>query len=120
MEAMHLILTHEQTDFDALASLYAASRLREGSLPVLPRRLNRNVRSFVTLYGVEFDFMDPRDLPSRKIKSVTLVDTQSLVTLKGMGSRMPVRVIDHHPLRAGLPDDWQVRIEEVGGSHAGT
>ncbi len=116
MEAMHLILTHEQTDFDALASLYAASRLREGSLPVLPRRLNRNVRSFVTLYGVEFDFMDPRDLPSRKIKSVTLVDTQSLVTLKGMGSRMPVRVIDHHPLRAGLPDDWQVRIEEVGAT----
>ena len=113
---MHVILTHEQTDFDALASLFAAALLYEGTIPVLPRRLNRNVRSFVTLYGLEFNFQDPRDLPSGKIGAVTLVDTQSLVTLKGMGARTNVRVIDHHPLRPGLPAEWQVNIDEVGAT----
>lgn len=113
---MHLILTHEQADFDALASLFGASILDERAVPVLPRRLNRNVRSFITIYGADFSFVDPRDLPGEKIESVTLVDTQSLVTLKGMSEKTSVRVVDHHPLRSGLPDDWQIAIEEIGAT----
>ena len=115
-ERMQLILTHEQADFDALASLFGASLLDERSLPVLPRRLNRNVRSFLTLYGADFSFVDPRDLPQGRVASVTLVDTQSLITLKGMGAKTTVRVVDHHPLRAGLPTDWDVTIEEIGAT----
>jgi tRNA nucleotidyltransferase (CCA-adding enzyme) len=113
---MQLILTHEQADFDALASLFGASLLDERSIPVLPRRLNRNVRSFITLYGSDFSFVDPRDLPPGKVESVTLVDTQSLITLKGMGAKTTVRVVDHHPLRSGLPGDWQLTIEDVGAT----
>jgi tRNA nucleotidyltransferase (CCA-adding enzyme) len=113
---MNLILTHEQADFDALASLFGASFLDKHSIPVLPRRINRNVRSFITLYGADFSFVDPRDLPSGKVEHVTLVDTQSLVTLKGMSAKTTVRVVDHHPLRSGLPDDWQVTIEEIGAT----
>ena len=116
IQVMRLILTHEQADFDALASLFGASLLDERSIPVLPRRLNRNVRSFITLYGSDFSFIDPRDLPQGKVESVTLVDTQSLVTLKGMGKKTTVRVIDHHPLRSGLPADWQLTIDEVGAT----
>jgi len=113
---MHLILTHEQADFDALASLFGASLLDERFIPVLPRRLNRNVRSFVTLYGADFSFMDPRDLPPGVVEGVMLVDTQSLITLKGMSEKTAVRVVDHHPLRSGLPEDWQVTIEEIGAT----
>lgn len=111
---MKLILTHEQSDFDALASLFGASLLYERFTPVLPRRLNRNVRSFVTIYGADFSFVEPRDLPQEKVESVLLVDTQSLITLKGMGKKTSVRVIDHHPVRSGLPNDWQLSIEEIG------
>lgn len=113
---MRLILTHEQADFDALASLFAASHLDEGAVPVLPRRINRNVRSFVTLYGTDFSLVDPRDLPQKNVESVMLVDTQSLVTLKGMNAKTKVRVLDHHPLRPGLPDHWQVTIVEIGAT----
>ncbi len=113
---MHLILTHEQADFDALASLYAAHLLDEQSLPVLPRRMNRNLRAFLTLYGAEFPFVDPRDVPTRPVGQVTLVDSQSLVTLKGMGPRTSVRVIDHHPRRENLPDEWQVTVDETGAN----
>ncbi|NOY98080.1 MAG: CBS domain-containing protein [Chloroflexi bacterium] len=113
---MHVILTHEQADFDALASLFGAYLLDEKALPVLPRRMNRNVSAFVTLYGAEFPFVDPRDLPAEKIESATLVDTQSLITLKGMGKSTAIRVVDHHPLRRSLPDEWQVTVEEVGAA----
>ena len=116
IKVMRIILTHEQADFDALASLFGASLLDERAIPVLPRRINRNVRSFITLYGADFSLMDPRDLPAGKIEHVTLVDTQSLVTLKGMNSKTTVRVVDHHPLRSGLPDNWQVTIDEIGAT----
>jgi tRNA nucleotidyltransferase (CCA-adding enzyme) len=116
---MHLILTHEQADFDALAALYAASLL-DGALPVLPRRMNRNVRAFLTLYGADFPFLDPRYLPEGMIESVTLVDTQSLITLKGMGKETRVNVFDHHPLRSGLKtagtSAWNVVTFELGAT----
>ncbi|MCF6277557.1 MAG: hypothetical protein L3J16_02260 [Anaerolineales bacterium] len=82
---MHVLLTHEQADFDAIASLFGAHLLNEQAVPVLPRRINRNVRAFITLSGADLPFVDPRDIPKDTIEAVTLVDTQSLVTLKGMG-----------------------------------
>ena len=81
---VQIILTHEQADFDALASLLGAYLLDEQAVPVLPRRVNRNVRAFLTLYGLEFPFIEARDLPKNKIERVTLVDTQSMVTPKGL------------------------------------
>ena len=112
---MHIILTHEQADFDALASLFAAHLLNERATPVLPRRLNRNLQAFLTLYGREFPFVDPRDLSGKKIETVLLVDTQSLITLKGMGKKTRVRVLDHHPIRENLPDDWQIKQSRWSG-----
>ena len=113
---MHVILTHEQADFDALASLFAAHLLNEQAKAILPRKLNRNLHAFLTLYGREFPFMDPRDLSGEKIESVLLVDTQSLVTLKGMGNKTHIRVVDHHPHRENLSDDWEVSVDEVGAT----
>lgn len=113
---MHVILTHEQADFDALASLFGAHLLDERALPVLPRRMNRNLRAFLTLYGTEFPFVDPRDLPQEAVERVTLVDTQSLVTLKGMGEQTQIRVIDHHPRKPGLPQDWDFTHAPTGAT----
>jgi len=70
---MEVILTHEQADFDALASLLAFHLLDEKSIPVLPNRLNRNVRNFLNLYGANFPFTEVRDLAARTIRHITLV-----------------------------------------------
>jgi tRNA nucleotidyltransferase (CCA-adding enzyme) len=113
---MRIILTHEQADFDALASLLGAHLIDSSSIPVLPRRINRNVRAFLTLYGTELPFIDPRDLPNETIDVVTLVDTQSIISVKGMNERTQVQVIDHHPKRDDLPQDWTVRTEEIGAT----
>ena len=58
----------------------------------------------------------PRDLPSAPIEAVTLVDTQAMVTLKGLTSNPRIEVIDHHPRRENLPANWQVSIVEVGAT----
>jgi tRNA nucleotidyltransferase (CCA-adding enzyme) len=113
---MRIILTHEQADFDALASLLGAHLVDKSSVPVLPRRMNRNVRAFLTLYGTELPFIDPRDLPNEPIDLVTLVDTQSIISIKGMSEQTKVQVVDHHPQKDDLPPDWIVRTEEIGAT----
>ena len=112
---MHVILTHEQADFDALGTLLGASLLSsDDPNPVLPRRMNRNVRAFLNLYGAELPFIEARDLPGDPIDVITLVDTQSMVTLKGLSPNTRVYVVDHHQQRADLPKEWNVNIERLG------
>jgi tRNA nucleotidyltransferase (CCA-adding enzyme) len=111
---MHIILTHEQADFDALGALLGASLRNEKAVPILPNRANRNVRAFLTLYGAELPFVEIQDMPAQEVESVTLVDTQSLVTLKGMGKKTPIYVVDHHQQRRDLPQNWVIKTETIG------
>jgi tRNA nucleotidyltransferase (CCA-adding enzyme) len=113
---MDIILTHEQADFDALAAMLAASLLAEESQPVLPNRVNRNVRKFINLYGAELPFVDARDLPAENIQQVTLVDTQSLVTLKGIHKNTQIHVVDHHQAKPDLSADWICKLEKLGAT----
>ena len=113
---MDVVLTHEQADFDALASLLCAHLLNDKALSILPNRLNRNVRNFLNLYGGDFPFIEARDIGPGSIRQVTLVDTQSLVTLKGINAKTAVNVVDHHDLRTDLPAYWQSRFEKVGAT----
>ena len=114
---MDVILTHENADFDAVASLLGASRLFPAATPVLPRRINRNGRAFLALYGAELPLIDPDDLPRRrKIRRAILVDTQSLTTLKGMGRDLQVDIIDHHELDRELPSGWTFSGEPLGAT----
>ena len=111
---MRIILTHEQADFDAIGALLGAFLLDENAIPLLPRRVNRNVRAFLTLYGAELPFIESRDLPAGPIEAVTLVDTQGLVTLKGVSRKTHIRVIDHHQPRPELPPEWEVTTQHLG------
>ncbi|HUF40050.1 MAG TPA: CBS domain-containing protein [Anaerolineales bacterium] len=113
---MRVILTHDIADFDAIASQLGAWLLDRASLPVLPDRINRNVRAFLTLYGVELPFVERRDLPPGEIESAVVVDTQTVQTLKGMAQDIPVWIVDHHPLRKDLPESWRTLVEPVGAT----
>lgn len=113
---MQIVLTHEQADFDALASLLGAYLLDETAIPVLPRRMNRNVQAFLTLYGIDLPFVDPRDLPQEPVEALTLVDTQAMVSIKGVGPKTSVSVVDHHPLRENLPSHWSILRDETGAT----
>lgn len=111
---MHLILTHEQADLDALASQLGARLLYPEAYALLPRQINRNGRQFLKRYGEELGFSLIQDLPAELIEQVTLVDTQSLVTLRGMTSETKVRVIDHHPRKTQSHPDWEMELDKSG------
>ncbi len=113
---MRIILTHEVADFDAIASLLGAYYLDSDSYPVLPRKINRNVRGFLTIYGTELPFVELRDLPSEPIELITLVDTQTMASIKGVTAETQVRVIDHHPLREDVPADWNITLSATGAN----
>ena len=113
---MHLVLSHEQADFDAVASLLAARLLESEALAVLPRRLNRNVKAFLDLYGDALPLIEFGDLPRRKVHRITLVDTQNLQQVRGAGAGTAVHVVDHHPPEPQLDPAWSRVIEEVGAT----
>ncbi len=93
---LDIILTHERTDFDALASMLGASLLFQDALPILPRQMNRNVRDFLALYKNHFAFMAADELPRGKVRRAILVDTRSANSPKGTQPDTEYIVIDHH------------------------
>jgi len=114
---VEVILTHENADFDAVASLLGASKLFPSAVPVLPRRVNRNGRAFIALYGAELPFVEADELSRRrKITRAILVDTQGLTTLKGMGRDLRVDIIDHHERDPDLPPHWTYSGAPMGAT----
>ncbi len=115
---MHIILTHENADFDAIASLLGAHKLYLNARPILPRRVNGNVQSFLALYGAGLPFVDPDTLPrGQHVRRVILVDTQSLTYVRGMSKDVnDVLVIDHHTPPDVLPAGWRFQGEMLGAT----
>ncbi len=115
---MQVILTHENSDFDAVASLLGAHKLYPNARPVLPHRVNRNVQAFLDLYTAELPFIIADTLPrGQHIRRVILVDTQSLTTVRGMGRNVrDVLIIDHHTPPTSLPDGWRFQGEVLGAA----
>ena len=113
---LEVIVTHENADFDAVASLLGASRLFPGALPLLPHRVNRNCADFVALYGSELPLVDVNERPRRKITRAILVDTQGLNMVRGMTKDLRVHIIDHHVLNRELPPHWSYTGEHLGAT----
>lgn len=115
---MQVILTHENADFDAIASLLGAHKLYPAAQAVLPRRVNRNVQAFLALYQAELPFIAPQELPrGRHIRRAILVDTQGLTSVRGMGPELQdVLVIDHHAPPEVAPPGWTFRGDLLGAT----
>lgn len=94
---MHIIATHTNADFDAIASLLGAWHLYPDALPVLPPTINRNVRDFITLYQNHLPFLHITELSREPITRLTLVDTQQIpYNLKNLTPDVKLHIIDHH------------------------
>jgi len=112
---MKAITTHERADMDAIASMYAASLLYPDYQAVLPLKLNRNVRDLLALYKDELPFVERRELTSRRVSQLILVDTQAIAPLRGMGPSTQVHIIDHHP-PTELPPNTTFEGETIGAT----
>ncbi len=113
---MKVILTHEQADMDALASQLGAWLLYPDAIPLLPRSINRNGRRFISQYGPDLPYVNFKDLPRGTVETIILVDTQSLITIKGMSEHTRIIVYDHHPRREDLNPEWEAHLVDYGSN----
>lgn len=112
---MLLILTHENADFDAVAAQLAAHKLHPDGVPLLSRRVNRNVRQFLALYWDSLPFMRAEEWQRQRVDRVILVDTQAVPGIRGLRQETPVRLIDHHSPE-GIDPAWDAHVEQVGAT----
>jgi len=113
---MEIVTSHENTDFDGLASMLGAVKLYPEAIPVLPQRLNRNLQDFLALYWDELPFVRREDLPRGRIKVMIVVDTQSIPSMKGLSADTEVRFIDHHRLERELEERMSFHTGAVGST----
>ena len=118
-ENMQIIVTHNGSDFDAIASLVAGTLIYPGALPVLPGNLNPNVKGFLSIHKNLFHFYSPKEIEMEQVKSLVVVDTNSWRRLDGVSAlkkRDDLEIIqwDHH-IEGDIKADIQY-CEEIGST----
>jgi tRNA nucleotidyltransferase (CCA-adding enzyme) len=98
---MIIITTHKGSDFDALASLVAASLVYPEAKAVLPTFINTNLKAFLAIHKDLFNLFSPRDIILEDVKTLVVVDTHSwnrLEEMEPLKNKPDLEIIvwDHH------------------------
>lgn len=109
---MDVIVTHKNTDFDAVASAFAAQVVYPGAVPVLPASLNPNVKQFLSIHKDLFPWSMPRDISWDEVRRLIVVDTNDWNRLEGVkaaqeGPRPEIHLWDHHLSPATIEAEWE-------------
>lgn len=96
-----IVATHKNTDFDALASLIAATVLYPDAKPVIPKNLNPNVKAFLSLHKEIFKLYDPGEINFDEVERLVVVDTNAwerLDRINPLKDKKDLEIImwDHH------------------------
>jgi len=118
---MEVISTHINADFDALASMVAASKLYPQARFLFPGSQERNVREFLreTRFPLQADRL--KGFPLDEISRLILVDVKRVTRigpLKLLAGRpgLDVHIYDHHPAHPkDIPASLEV-LREVGAT----
>lgn len=107
-------------DFDALASLVAASIIYPGAIPVVPRFINSNVKAFLSIHKDLFKMYSPDEVDIDSIDSLVIVDVSRwdrLDRLDALKNKKGLEILiwDHHPGNSDINPTWQCR-EEMGAN----
>jgi len=110
-----IAVTHKATDFDALASLVAATILYPGTLPVLPNSINENLKGFISIHKDLFNFYSPREIDLEEVTTLIVVDTNSWNRLEGIeklkhSDDLEIILWDHH-VKGDIKADQEYRKE---------
>jgi tRNA nucleotidyltransferase (CCA-adding enzyme) len=108
VKAPEVIATHQNTDFDAFASLLAARRLYADAVIAIQGTLNRNVREFYRLHADELDAVDVTRIDLDSIRRLIVVETTTASRLGELEAvardpEVETVVFDHH---AGELPNW--------------
>ena len=111
---MHIVTTHNNTDFDALASVIAATLLYPGSVPILPKSLNPNVKAFLSIHKDLFEVSTVDDINLAAVTRLIVVDVNCWERLDRMAdlkqrSNLEIFLWDHHFIEGDIKFDFQCR-----------
>ena len=118
---MEVIVSHQSTDFDSLASMVAAKKIYKDALLVFTGAMERNVKKFISIYG---DLIEITPLKKIKIEDITkliIVDTRIKRRLGTLGNvlkkrDLEIHIYDHHPATSDDIKGDLNAIEEVGAT----
>lgn len=106
---MEIIASHANPDFDACASMVAATKIYPEARAVFLGSQNRNVREFFALHGGMVSFLELGQVDTEAISRLIVVDTRvadRLGELAAVAERRDLEVFcyDHHP---ASPEDMR-------------
>lgn len=118
---MEIIIGHNNTDFDCLASMLAARKLYPEAQLVLPGNTGREVREFINMYMDIFNFIEAGEVELQMLTRIIIVDTHSLSRIgkfaEAVGNPgIEVIIYDHHILCEDEITSETMKIEEVGAN----
>ncbi|MFO7862134.1 MAG: CBS domain-containing protein [Desulfosalsimonas sp.] len=118
---MHIVTTHQSMDFDALASVVAATLIWPDVVAVIPKAVNPNVKAFLSIHKDMFEMYRVNDIDLSEVSRLIVVDTNKwsrldrMETLKNKPG-LEVWIWDHHsPEDCDLEPDWQ--IQDTAGAN---
>ncbi|GAB4273398.1 CBS domain-containing protein [Thermincola ferriacetica] len=99
---MEIIVSHNNTDLDGLASMVAAKKLYPEAELVYGGKLHRNVREFMALHKDTLNVRLARDIPVDQVERLILVDTKSPTRIGEIkealkNKNIDIHIYDHHP-----------------------
>lgn len=117
---MQIVTTHVNTDFDALASVIAATILYPGSTPILPRNLNPNVKAFLSIHKDLLQVSTVNEIDLADVTRLIVVDVNTWQRLDRMASLksrddLEIDLWDHHSNAGDITADFSCR-EAVGAT----
>lgn len=116
---MKIITTHKGSDFDALASLVAATVIYPDAIPVLPTSINPNLKAFLSIHKDLFELYTTAEVETDQVDTLIVVDTHDwgrIEGLKDLKARKDLNVIiwDHHT--HGDMQGQEEHIKETGAT----
>ncbi len=116
---MKLVVTHEQPDFDALASVALAKLAHPGAVGTLTGAINPRLRDAIGLYRDELNLQDATQIDQASVQELIVVDTNDASRLgpfSGLADMVPVTLYDHHgPADNPIPATQGVQ-DQVGAT----
>ncbi|MCB2149491.1 MAG: CBS domain-containing protein [Deltaproteobacteria bacterium] len=96
-----IVTTHKNADFDAFASLVAATLIYPEAVAAIPRTVNPNVRAFMSIHKDVFDYVDRWSIETGRVTRLVVVDTADWARLGPIAklkqrTDLEVLVWDHH------------------------
>ncbi|MBC7474790.1 MAG: CBS domain-containing protein [Candidatus Sericytochromatia bacterium] len=118
---MKVIVTHINSDFDALGALIAASKLHSDAIPVIGYLLQRRVEEFLRLHKDAFNLKSMDDIDWSTVTDIIMVDFHELSRLEVIEkipniNKINWTIYDHHPEQEMNIEPIFADIRETGST----